>query len=472
MCSAANYVLPLRRTCEEVAAPGRLCGGVSIHANLTGVRPHGAPQDSDMDVAWQELMAITELQEFQVPSEGSYESTQYQSVQPMAPAGDYGMVQPHCGPLPAAWDLSAADTHEGCCYPEEMSTCSRLSSNTETGYENPEHQLGQRMLPVSSHAQSSLMSMTSTSKGHRRPNACLSQGLNRHMMWTTLGQNAPVRSADDLESDSGLSLGSSPPLASPDNPAVGTPGYHNLDMSLVYKDCEDSMAEHTRRARVNYSMDCQSQSYLHSGEHASYFSPQPNLSYPQSCAVTSHPVKQPSPAAQYSVMTSRVGTHHTVFTKPQGGSSTPMSRDERRAAALKIPFPMEKIINLPVDDFNELLTQYTLNDTQLALVRDIRRRGKNKVAAQNCRKRKLESIIHLERELNHLQAQRDHLVQERLEFTRSLAFIKCRLTDLYKEVFSHLRDQDGQPYSVDDYSLQQTPDGSIYLVPHSMDNRE
>lgn len=30
--------------------------------NFPGVRSHGAPQDTEMDVAWQELMAITELQ--------------------------------------------------------------------------------------------------------------------------------------------------------------------------------------------------------------------------------------------------------------------------------------------------------------------------------------------------------------------------------------------------------------------------
>lgn len=30
--------------------------------NFSGARSHGAPQDTEMDVAWQELMAITELQ--------------------------------------------------------------------------------------------------------------------------------------------------------------------------------------------------------------------------------------------------------------------------------------------------------------------------------------------------------------------------------------------------------------------------
>lgn len=47
---------------KVLATPGKLCGGVSMSANFPGTRPHGAPQDTEMDVAWQELMAITELQ--------------------------------------------------------------------------------------------------------------------------------------------------------------------------------------------------------------------------------------------------------------------------------------------------------------------------------------------------------------------------------------------------------------------------
>ncbi|XP_051280514.1 transcription factor NF-E2 45 kDa subunit [Dicentrarchus labrax] len=485
MCSTANYVLPLRRTCEVLATPGKLCGGVSMSTNFPGARSHGAPQDTEMDVAWQELMAITELQ-FEVPGEGSYETPQYQSMEPMVPMGGYGITQSHSEPLPAAaCELNTAETYDG-CYSEEVPVCHRLGSNAEAMYRHSESQLNQRMLPVSSHTQPSLMApreqmnVSGTSQGHRRANACLSQGLNRHMLWTTHGQNLHVRSADDLESDSGLSLGSSPPLASPDNPVGGAPGYQSVDIGMTYSDGEpDSMTDHARGAHIPYSMDYQNQShsYLHSGAHPSYFSPQPTLSHTQPNAPTPWSVKQQGQSNLYSDsgLSTRGSSQHNMYTKPEGSMSTPVprSRDERRAMALKIPFPMDKMINLPVDDFNELLTQYTLTDAQLALVRDIRRRGKNKVAAQNCRKRKLESIIHLERELNQLQAQREHLAKERSEFKRSLTFIKCRLTDLYSEVFSHLRDEDGQPYSIDEYSLQQTPDGKVYLVPHTnMQKRE
>uniref|UniRef100_A0A667YSZ1 Nuclear factor, erythroid 2 n=1 Tax=Myripristis murdjan TaxID=586833 RepID=A0A667YSZ1_9TELE len=373
-----------------------------------------------MDLAWQELMAITELQEFEVPGEGPYETTPYHTMDPMVAMGGYGASQSHHEPLPAACDLNPAAAYEA-SYSDMAPACHRLSSTT-----------------------------------------------------------------DDLESDSGLSLGSSPPLASPDNAATSAPGYHNTDVGMTYSDGEtDSITGQARGAHIQYSMDyqCQPLSYLYSGAHSSYYSSHPTSSHTQPNALTSASMKQqPGQVSALndlhindSVVSSRGSSQQTMYVKPQGNSSAPapLSRDERRAMALKIPFPMDKIINLPVDDFNELLTQYTLTDTQLALVRDIRRRGKNKVAAQNCRKRKLENIVHLEGELRQLQAQREHLAQERLEFQRSLSFIKCHLTDLYTEVFSHLRDEDGQPYSIDEYSLQQTPDGKIYLVPRTaMQGRE
>jgi len=37
------------------------------------------------------------------------------------------------------------------------------------------------------------------------------------------------------------------------------------------------------------------------------------------------------------------------------------------------------ITNYPVEEFNSLLRQHRLNEEQLTLVKDIRRRGKNKV---------------------------------------------------------------------------------------------
>ena len=56
-----------------------------------------------------------------------------------------------------------------------------------------------------------------------------------------------------------------------------------------------------------------------------------------------------------------------------------LSRDEKRARSMGLPLTTEDIINLPMDEFNERLSKYDLSESQLSLIRDIRRRGKNKV---------------------------------------------------------------------------------------------
>ncbi|KAG8432487.1 hypothetical protein GDO86_016942 [Hymenochirus boettgeri] len=141
------------------------------------------------------------------------------------------------------------------------------------------------------------------------------------------------------------------------------------------------------------------------------------------------------------------------------------NRDEQRAKALQIPFSVDKIVNLPVDNFNELMSKHQFNEAQLALIRDIRRRGKNKVAAQNCRKRKMENIVELESDLDRLKYEKEQLLSERGEYNSSLSLLKKQLGTLYMEVFNKLHDENGKPYSPHEYSLQQTKDGNVFLVP-------
>ncbi|XP_037517742.1 endoplasmic reticulum membrane sensor NFE2L1 isoform X4 [Rhipicephalus sanguineus] len=85
------------------------------------------------------------------------------------------------------------------------------------------------------------------------------------------------------------------------------------------------------------------------------------------------------------------------------------SRDEKRARALNLPLSNAEIVDLPIDEFNERLAKYELTEAQLALIRDIRRRGKNKVAAQNCRKRKLDQILSLQQDVEALHLEREEL---------------------------------------------------------------
>lgn len=150
--------------------------------------------------------------------------------------------------------------------------------------------------------------------------------------------------------------------------------------------------------------------------------------------------------------------------KPYKISKHLWDRDERRARALKIPFSNELIINLPVEEFNDLLANYRLDDDQLSLFRDIRRRGKNKIAAQNCRKRKMDNLTGLEKDVALLRRRRTQLLKERQEALRTLQELKQRVAGLYQDVFSSLRDHQGRPLDVNEYVLSFEADGGVDVV--------
>jgi nuclear factor erythroid 2 len=123
-----------------------------------------------------------------------------------------------------------------------------------------------------------------------------------------------------------------------------------------------------------------------------------------------------------------------------------------------------------MDEFNERLSKYDLSENQLSLIRDIRRRGKNKVAAQNCRKRKLDQIVCLADEVKDMKMRKDRFLREREILLTERRRIKDKFAALYRHVFTNLRDPDGSPYSSYQYSLQQSADGSVVLVPRSDQN--
>lgn len=96
---------------------------------------------------------------------------------------------------------------------------------------------------------------------------------------------------------------------------------------------------------------------------------------------------------------------------------------------------VQDIINLPMDEFNERLSKYDLSEAQLSLIRDIRRRGKNKVAAQNCRKRKLDQILCLADEVQEVRKRKDRLRQEHESAEAERERIMKKFSDLYMHIF-------------------------------------
>ncbi|XP_029567052.1 nuclear factor erythroid 2-related factor 2 isoform X1 [Salmo trutta] len=249
------------------------------------------------------------------------------------------------------------------------------------------------------------------------------------------------------DSDSGVSVEASPHASSPEKSMYGDGsfgGYSDSDMEEMDSNPESAESDYSEMFSLSFQPDG--------------FQTSLSVSAQQQDKKPEHGKTEPD---------EETGHNDPPFTKDKKRrrSEKRLSRDEQRAKALQIPFTVDMIINLPVDDFNEMMSKHQLNEAQLALVRDIRRRGKNKVAAQNCRKRKMENIVELEYDLDSLKEEKERLQREKTKNYSSLRQMKQELNTLYLEVFSLVRDEEGKPYSPSEYSLQQTTDGTVFLVP-------
>ncbi|XP_061925917.1 nuclear factor erythroid 2-related factor 2a [Entelurus aequoreus] len=260
-------------------------------------------------------------------------------------------------------------------------------------------------------------------------------------------------SAEVPDVDSGLSSSTSPHTCSPGKSLYGDEGfgYSDSDMEDMDQNPGSAESDYSEMFSLNFQPD--------------------NVQHvvPLSALVGQPQSQDKPPKLENMDPAEETGYSCPPFTKDKrkGSSDVRLSRDEQRAKALNIPFTVDTIINLPVDDFNELMSKNQLNEAQLALVRDIRRRGKNKVAAQNCRKRKMENIVGLENDLDSLKEEKERLLGEKSRNMSGLREMKRRLNSLYLEVFSVLRDEDGNSISPSDFSLQQSTEGSVFLVPRT-----
>ncbi|XP_059248213.1 transcription regulator protein BACH1 [Mustela nigripes] len=115
------------------------------------------------------------------------------------------------------------------------------------------------------------------------------------------------------------------------------------------------------------------------------------------------------------------------------GDSEPCSAREQECE-VKLPFNAQRIISLSRNDFQSLLKMHKLTPEQLECIHDIRRRSKNRIAAQRCRKRKLDCIQNLESEIEKLQNEKESLLKERDHILSTLGETKQNLTGLCQQV--------------------------------------
>jgi len=174
-----------------------------------------------------------------------------------------------------------------------------------------------------------------------------------------------------------------------------------------------------------------------------------------------------------------VVTHDHTYGAPYGGiphvrkmdlkkpkvPSRGLAHDEMMCKKLKVRIPVETIINSPVDEFNQLCEERRLSAKQLNLVRDIRRRGKNKVAAQNCRQKKIGEYSELDVEVNALKKKRDSLSVKSNSLSKKHTDVRKHIDLMSTELFRTLRDENGLPYNTTRFSLEVGRDGEIHVTP-------
>uniref|UniRef100_A0A8C5WKL4 NFE2 like bZIP transcription factor 2 n=1 Tax=Leptobrachium leishanense TaxID=445787 RepID=A0A8C5WKL4_9ANUR len=403
--------------------------------------------DQEMDQAWEELLSITELKGLNHEMNNMVDLSMYQTPECPAvtdPADNYNFlnsmsamekpvghtVSPFLDDLGGSFASSIPAVNTNTSFHVD-SFCDNLLTLIDTKLTN---------VPLED------------SSGQ-----CLNEILPDTVDITDLSQCKAFNGSSTQEfndSDSGISIHTSPCGTSPGQSLTssvyddGQYGYSDSEMDDT--DSSPEAVQHDLPEKYKYTISEESFFSL------SPFIPQEMVSFEMD--------ELNSPASD---LPASPGHATTPFTKDKSLSrlEARFTRDEQRAKALNIPFSVDTIVNLPVDDFNAMMSKHEFSEAQLALIRDIRRRGKNKVAAQNCRKRKMENIVELETDLDQLKNEKDKLLAEKGEFNTSLLQLKKQIGTLYMEVFSKLRDEDGKPYSSNEYSLQQTKDGNVFLVP-------
>ncbi|XP_033963385.1 endoplasmic reticulum membrane sensor NFE2L1b [Pseudochaenichthys georgianus] len=465
---------------------------------LAPLRSAGETQ-LDLEQQWQDIMAIMELQAMEVNSSSPNSSSSSDSgTTDSNTVVNFGLstrstpvnqdVSLHQASLP-----SCSQDFPPIFYPQVDSTTTpprttmlRLSSSNSSSINSTFGATNLTGIFIPPHVNSSSTNITSTPILPDPFSNLLEESMLDEISLLDLAMEEGFSQAqasqleEELDSDSGLSLDSSHSPASPSSSETScssaassssTSATFSEEGAVGYStDSEVATVEegavggyqpgYSKLCRMSY----QNPSQFHGLPQLDNIGHNHTYNLPLSSVFAEDP--------ELPISSGKKAMKHSKLQPPQDLYDKHSSRDERRARSMKIPFSNEKIINLPVEEFNELLAKHHLSEGQLALIRDIRRRGKNKMAAQNCRKRKLDTIINLEQGVHDLRRNKGRLLKEKMEFIRSIRQMKQKMQSLYQEVFTQLRDEEGRPYPPSEYSLQYSADGSVLIMPRGVTTAE
>lgn len=110
-------------------------------------------------------------------------------------------------------------------------------------------------------------------------------------------------------------------------------------------------------------------------------------------------------------------------------------QDEEALHRMNIPLTLDDITQSSTEEYNRHLVRLShLSPEEIHLIKDIRRRGKNKVAAQNCRKRKAISVESLLEEVDELKRVKHELEERKRSYQQQIEETRHQYEYLHRQV--------------------------------------
>ncbi|XP_060941786.1 transcription regulator protein BACH1b [Limanda limanda] len=166
-------------------------------------------------------------------------------------------------------------------------------------------------------------------------------------------------------------------------------------------------------------------------------------------------------ASQSGVSSLNSGEDGDSETETEGDSE---AYTRERARQVQLPFSVDWIVDLGRNDFQQLLKQEVFTAEQLEFVHDMRRRCKNRLAAQRCRKRKLDCIYNLQCEIHKLKTEREKLMVQKSQLSQMKVATRHSVSALCHRVCSEANLQPEQLQVLAKYMSPDCPLTSLF--PH------
>lgn len=139
-----------------------------------------------------------------------------------------------------------------------------------------------------------------------------------------------------------------------------------------------------------------------------------------------------------STSTTMGGYHYTPSPDPST-SRTSFSSHSSKLSGKVSPIPASKdlLVDMPYYQFKKILDDPSIEHGEKEAVKNIRKRGKNKVAAKNCRQKKIEVVLGLQQEVDQMKERKRllHLKCQGLE--REINILKQKCTGFRSLAYSH-----------------------------------